>query len=259
MGTNFKDDLKRFGRSVSRGVYSGLKSSANLAYDKLYDKLIEEPKNTAREAGRLEDILAEDGASIILPSMVKYDDKVTPNSIWANPDVLGRIHVDEGDAVLLLEEITYGNEKYYPLRGPFKVETHERIGPSYIFMNSSNSPYGGSYVEIINPMYAAGEFRGKIVGYYPLEKIYKSRGPGIVPLSYAKKIADSHNFLRPKEGTIVPVMTYDDNGNVNGIYQAEVSSLGNKFQIPTDINLKNVNSVGVHLGFSSILVRNKLL
>ncbi|MBE5727910.1 hypothetical protein IHE50_00630 [Candidatus Parvarchaeota archaeon] len=267
-----KDKFRNLEKKVSNGanavgktVYSGAKDFGYGFYSNVndikkgVDSKLEERNLRMENARKLEDILSESGSSVIPLNTIKYNPQVSPNSIWVNPDVLKRLSVDNGDAVLLLEEITDGKNKYYPLRGPFKIEAHEKIGPTYTFMNDVNSPQGGVYVEFINPVYLAGEFRGKIEKYFKLDDIYVSRGPGIMPMSYAKKLADSYDFPRPKDGTVVPMMTYNGNGEINGIYQAEVSVLGNKFQVPTDINLNEVYSLGVYLGLTDKFVRRKML
>ncbi len=262
---SLKDTFKSIGDSVykgtkdlGKGIYSSIYSNVNYIKREVENK-VEEKKAMTRKVANLEDLLSEVGSSVIPPGTIKYNPQVSPNSIWVNPDVLKRLDLSDGDAVLLLEEITDGKSKYYPLRGPFKIETHEKIGPTYTFMNDLNSPQGGVYVEFINPAYLAGEFRGKVEKYFKLEDIYVSRGPGILPMSYAKKLADSYDFPRPKDGTIVPMMTYDQNGEPIGIYQAEVTVLGNKFQVPTDIDLRTAYSLGVYLGLTDKFVKRKML
>ncbi|MGC8516607.1 MAG: hypothetical protein ACP5MT_01785 [Candidatus Acidifodinimicrobium sp.] len=258
---SLKDKFKSIGDSVYKGTKDlgkGIYSNVNYIKSEVKNK-VDEKKTMTRKVGNLEDLLPEVGYSVIPPGTIKHNSQVSPDRIWGNPDVLKCLDLSYGDAVLLLEEITDGKSKYYPLRGPFKIETHEKIGPIYTLMNDLNSPQGGVYVEFINPAYLAREFRGKVEKYFKLEDIYVSRGPGILPMSYAKKLADSYDFPRPKDGTIVPMMTYDQNGELIDIYPAEVSVLGNKFQVPTDIDLGTAYSLGVCLGLTDKFVKRKIL
>ncbi|MBE5729999.1 hypothetical protein IHI26_01545 [Candidatus Parvarchaeota archaeon] len=269
---DIKDKFKLIGKGTKDFMYGlglaayhsaedfehNVHSEVNKVKD-LGSKLSEEKKLGAEKESTLEKLLSEKGSSIIPSDKIIYDPQVTPDSIWVNPDTLKRIDADEGDSVLLLGRITIDKNNYYPLRGPFVIETHDDLGSIYVRMNSKNSIYGGVYTEIINPYYLSREFKGKIERYFKKSNISVSSGPGILPMSYATKLADSYDFPRPKDGTMVPMMTYSKKGEVNGIYQAEVTNLGNKFQVPTDIDLDDVYLLGVYLGLTDRFARRKML